>query len=228
MKKKSKIFVICFIVLCATVFAETTSIYNFSGKNKSVNTDSYAFGFDYQPTLVYGDKKNDDLSKTSEIVLLNYDKKAEARSLWMFHLINCMVGSSVGGLETTVIGCSFEISSFNSSLFYGFDIEVYTPKEDRDSLICFMGIRLGLYKFLPILNYPGVFTSVGVGFSAEECADDCAEDSVEEIRGFYLSAEIGGDIEVLPAIRLQLKYQLLYDQLTNFSDKYMLGFILGI
>jgi hypothetical protein len=71
------------------------------------------------------------------------------------------------------------------------------------------GLKYGLYKYLPILNYPCIFTSIGIGIDFYEV---------------FSNLELGLDIPFMETRGLSIKYQLKYSIEDSFSNVFCMGF----
>lgn len=71
------------------------------------------------------------------------------------------------------------------------------------------GLKYGLYKYLPILNYPCIFTSIGIGLDFYEV---------------FSNLELGLDIPFMETRGLSIKYQLKYSIEDSFSNVFCMGF----
>lgn len=139
------------------------------------------------------------------------------------------IGYTTGTIDTLNLGFSYE---FGKPFLIGTDFNFYWPLNEsfKFDYIFDFGFRVGLYKYLPILNYPCIFASAGLGmkyysYYTSDSSSSYYYNSKEEKSdfGFYVLAEVGLDLP-MKSSGLILKYQIEYE--TNhmyYSNKFIAG-----
>ena len=117
------------------------------------------------------------------------------------------------GLDSDLIinGLLFAELPLTNNLFIGGDLSCTLGDIDLFQMRTDFGVRLGLVNYLPIGNYPGLFSSFGLGCSVYD------SNAV-----FYCLGEVGIDFDISGYV-LEFKYQVRYDKYSCFTDVYYIG-----
>ena len=116
------------------------------------------------------------------------------------------------GLDSDLIinGLLFAELPLTNKIFVGGDLSCTLGDIDLNQQHTDLGVRLGFVNYLPIGNYPGLFSSFGLGCSIYYNAV------------FYCLGEVGIDFDIGGYV-LEFKYQVRYDKNSCFTDVYYIG-----